>query len=100
MPIANAKVEIFKDTELIYTGYTDENGRFTKMLDAGTYKIRISKEGYLTVEKTETLTRSTELMVNLPSELYLGGYTYEVSVYAGVDISRTVLQYTYETEVV
>jgi len=98
MPIANAKVEIFKDSELIYTGYTDADGRFQKTLDAGTYTIRISKTGYLTVEKTVVLTRSTEEMVNLPSEKIIAGYDVEYSVFAGYDKSLRItgLDYSYE----
>jgi len=98
MPIADAKVEIFKDSELIYTGYTDSNGKFTKTLEAGIYTIRISKTGYLTIEKTEELVRSTELMVNLPSELIIMGTSYDVSVLAGV-VETAVITTSYEVTV-
>lgn len=67
MPIANAKVEIYKDSILITTGYTDSYGKFTYPLDVGDYKIIISKEGYQTVTKEETVSTRTQLIVNLPS---------------------------------
>lgn len=90
MPIAEAKVEIYKDSELIYTGYTDSNGKFNHTLEAGTYTIKISKTGYMTIEKTETLTRSTELMVNLPTELVIMGTSYDISVLTGTDKTVTI----------
>jgi len=72
MPIANAKVEIYKDSTLIATGYTDSEGRFSYTLDVGTYTIIISKTGYQTVTKTETVSTRTQLVVNLPEAVALG----------------------------
>jgi len=66
--IEDALVEIIQDSTVIKSGYTDENGKYTTVLGAGTYTIRISKAGYRTIEKTETLAYPTELMVNLPLE--------------------------------
>jgi len=67
MPIEDAYVEVWQNGILIADGYTDATGRFTTSLLEGTYLIRISKAGYDTIEKTETIARSTELIVNLPT---------------------------------
>jgi len=67
--IENALVEIIQDSIVVHSGYTDVNGKYTTVLGAGTYTIRISKDGYRTIEKTETLSQPTELMVNLPMEI-------------------------------
>jgi len=66
MPIEDAYVEVWQNGVLVADGYTDATGRFTTDLLEGTYLIRISKAGYATIEKTETIARSTELIVNLP----------------------------------
>lgn len=66
--IEDALVEIIQDSIVVKSGYTDVNGKYTTVLGAGTYTIRISKTGYRTIEKTETLSQPTELMVNLPME--------------------------------
>lgn len=99
MPIANAKVEVWKDGVLIQTGYTDVNGKYSTTIEAGTYQIKIIKDGYLTQTKTETITRTSELMVNLASENVLGGYDYDHSVFAGKDLDKALSTYSYETEV-
>ena len=65
--IEGALVEIIQDSTVIKSGYTDANGKYTTVLGAGTYTIRISKTGWQTIEKTETLAYPTELMVNLPT---------------------------------
>jgi len=64
--IENALIEIIQDDTVVKSGYTDEDGKYTTVLGAGTYLIRISKDGYTTIEKTETLNYPSELMVNLP----------------------------------
>lgn len=64
--IEGALVEIIQDSTVVKSGYTDANGKYSTVLGAGTYKIRISKTGYQTIEKTETLAYPSELMVNLP----------------------------------
>lgn len=64
--IEDALVEILEDDVVIKSGYTDEDGKYTTTLGAGTYEIRISKTGYQTITKTETLNYPTEIMVNLP----------------------------------
>lgn len=69
--IEGALVEIIQDSTVIKSGYTDSNGKYTTAIGAGTYKIRISKTGYKTIEKNETLTQATELMVNLPEMIPL-----------------------------
>ena len=68
--ISNVLVEIIQNDVVIKYGYTDGNGKYTTKLDAGVYKIRLSKTGFKTTEKIETLDCSTELMVNLPIEYY------------------------------
>jgi len=70
MPIANAKVEIYKNDVLIATGYTDADGKYTYPLEAGDYRIVISKTGYNTVTKEETIGTRTQLVVNLPESAY------------------------------
>ena len=67
MPIEDAHVEVYKDGVLVAEGYTDAEGKFSTPLAPGDYLIRVSKAGFATIEKTETLARSTELIVNLPS---------------------------------
>lgn len=67
MPIEGAHVEVFKDGVLVAEGYTDADGKWTQRLLAGTYHIIVSKTGYTTIEKTETLVRRTDLIVNLPT---------------------------------
>jgi len=64
--IEGALVEIIQDSTVVKSGYTDAQGKYSTVLGAGTYKIRISKTGYQTIEKTETLAYPSELMVNLP----------------------------------
>lgn len=67
--IENALVEIIQSGVTVKSGYTDSNGKYTTVLGAGTYTICISKTGYKTITKTETLQYATELMVNLPMEV-------------------------------
>jgi len=105
MPIQNAKVEVYKDSELIETGYTDVDGKYHTTLGAGTYRIVISKTGYETIEKTETITKTTELMVNLPTPPYglpLDVYLTEVLSYdytlGSSDVTPTE-SISYEVEV-
>jgi len=98
MPIVNAKVEIYKDSELIVTGYTDSEGKFSTALNAGTYRVVISKEGYATQEKTETLSKYTELMVNLPSIIGSVRMEYSAMVGEGANIPLTATM-SYETSV-
>lgn len=64
--IEGALVEIIQASIVIKSGYTDVNGTYKTVLGAGTYTIRISKTGWQTIEKTETLSYPSELMVNLP----------------------------------
>ena len=71
--IEGALVEIIQNSTVVKSGYTDAQGKYSTILGLGTYKIRISKTGYDTVEKTETLSYPTELMVNLPSAEVLEG---------------------------
>jgi len=105
MPIENAKIEIYEDSELIETGYTDVYGKYHTTLSAGTYRIVISKTGYETIEKTETITKTTELMVNLPTPAYglpLDVYITEIITYDFTLSSsdRTLTEsISYETEV-
>lgn len=73
--IENALVEIIQAGVTVKSGYTDANGKYSTVLGAGTYTIRISKEGYKTIEKTETLSYPTELMVNLPAFLPPEGHS-------------------------
>jgi len=80
MPIANAKVEIYKDSTLITTGYTDSEGRFKYSLDVGTYTIVISKTGYQTITKVETVGTRTQLVVNLPESIALGTKDFDLTL--------------------
>ena len=68
--IDNVLVEIIQNDIVIKSGFTDANGRYTTPLEIGTYKIRLSKTGFKTIEKIETLNQPMELMVNLPLEHY------------------------------
>jgi len=107
MPIQNAKVEIYKDSTLIETGYTDVYGKYHTTLSAGTYRIVISKTGYETIEKTETVTKTTELMVNLPTPAY--GLPYDVPLtmpsiiaqftLSSTDVTLSMITLNYESEV-
>jgi len=90
MPIEDAHVEVYKDGALVAEGYTDATGRYTTSLDAGTYLVRISKTGYATIEKTETLARSTELVVNLPDLPPVG--VVGASAFHAVQASAPVLE--------
>jgi hypothetical protein len=65
--IENVKVEIYLSGILIKTGYTDALGTYKTNVAAGLYTIVLSKDGYNTITKVETITRPTELMVNLPA---------------------------------
>lgn len=103
--IAGVHVEVFKDSTLVKEGYTDENGKWTDTLEAGTYLIRLSKTGYTTVEKTETIPRDMQLMVNLPKTVVpsvdktvtmIRGY--ETSVLGGT-YKTSSISTSYETEV-
>jgi len=76
MPIVGALVQVFKDSELIASGYTDSEGKWSYTLEAGTYLIRISKTGYSTIEKTEVVATRTQLFVNLPEAIEKGGYDF------------------------
>ena len=89
--IEDAKVEIYKDSVLIKTGYTDANGTYKTYLEAGDYVIVLSKEGYNTVTKTETLTRNTELMVNLPTKLSYVGATGLVQLFMGDHVANPII---------
>jgi len=64
--IADVLVEIIRAGVVVKSGYTDANGKYSTVVGAGTYTIRLSKAGYQTIEKTETLAYSSELMINLP----------------------------------
>lgn len=68
-PIEDALVEIIQGGSTVKSGYTDADGKYQTTLGPGTYTIRISKTGYQTAEKTETLNYSTELMVNLEARV-------------------------------
>lgn len=105
MPIVNAKVEIWKDGVLIDTLYTDSQGKARKTLDVGAYSIIISKTGYNTITKNETISTRTELLVNLPEAIALGATELLLGIscakdystnYTSVPISITS---TYETDV-
>lgn len=65
--LENVKVEIYLAGVLIKTGYTDALGTYKTNVAAGVYTIILSKTGYNTITKTETITRPSELMVNLPT---------------------------------
>mgnify|MGYP001052222782 CR=1 FL=1 len=67
MPIEDALVEVYKDGELWASGLTDSTGRWSCTLVAGSYTIIISKTGYQTITKSETVGFNTELIVNLPT---------------------------------
>jgi len=102
LPIVNAKVEIWKDGVLIDTLYTDSEGRANKTLEIGEYEIIISKTGYQTITKTETISTRTELMVNLPEAIAVGAHDVDVTLtlmkdYTLASTSKTLnLTLTYE----
>jgi len=62
-PISNVYIEIYKDGILVATGYTDANGQLELLLQSGTYKIRASKSGYETVEKTVVVEANTSVTI-------------------------------------
>jgi len=61
--IPNVYIEVYKDGVLVVTGYTDANGQLELLLQAGTYKIRASKSGYETVEKTVVVEADTSVTI-------------------------------------
>ena len=89
--IEDVLVEIYKDDVLVASGYTDENGTYKTYLEAGTYEIVLSKEGYNTITKNETLTRNTELMVNLPTKLSSLGHSGMVKLWMGDHVSNPTI---------
>ena len=87
MPISGALVEIYKNELKIKEGYTDENGKYSTTLDAGVYRIVVSKAGYNTIEKTETIGATTELLVNLPAGVVYEEYDVEVTISTLIDVA-------------
>lgn len=81
--IEDVKVEIYKNEVLIDTGYTDENGTYKTYIAAGDYVIVLSKDGYNTITKTETITRPSELMINLPTKQVIMGVSGMVKLFMG-----------------
>lgn len=71
--IENALVSIAQAGIVVKSGLTDSTGKYSTVLGAGTYTITISKTGYETIVKTETLAQATELMVNLADTTELIG---------------------------
>jgi len=93
--IENALVEIIQDSTVVKSGYTDANGKYATVLGAGTYKIRISKSGYRTIEKTETLAYPSELMVNLPMELAVMGRSGAVMMFVTGEVGNPEITTVY-----
>lgn len=67
--IAGVTVSIYLSGVLVRTGTTDVTGKYATVIGPGVYDIVLSKAGYKTITKHETIAYATELMVNLPSAL-------------------------------
>jgi len=89
--IEGALVEVIQAGMTVQSGYTDSIGKYVTVLGSGIYTIRISKTGYRTIEKTETLTQPTELMVNLPMELAKYGRSGIVQEFIVVEVGNPKL---------
>jgi hypothetical protein len=81
--LENVKVEIYLAGVLIKTGYTDALGTYKTYVAAGDYIIVLSKDGYSTITKTETITRPSEIMVNLPTKQVIMGVSGMVKLFMG-----------------
>jgi len=64
-PIQGAKVEVYKDEELVDYRYTDSNGRCDFFLPEDTYTVKVTKEGYFPHEQTVTLNQDIVKEVEL-----------------------------------
>ena len=64
-PIQGAKVEVYKDEELVDYRYTDSNGRCDFSLPENTYTVKVTKEGYFPHEQTVTLNQDIVKEVEL-----------------------------------
>lgn len=89
--IEDVKVEIYLGGILITTGYTDALGTYKTNVAAGDYVIVLSKDGFNTITKTETITRPTELMVNLPTKLVVMGVSGMVKLFMGDHVSNPTI---------
>mgnify|MGYP000418551338 CR=1 FL=1 len=64
-PIQGAKVEVYKNEELVDYRYTNSNGRCDFFLPEDTYTVKVTKEGYLPHEQTVTLNQDIVKEVEL-----------------------------------
>jgi len=64
-PIPEARVEIYREGELIDAGYTDIRGRYITEIPPNTYTIKVLKTGYYTHEQELTLTENYLKVVRL-----------------------------------
>ena len=104
-PIAGAKVQVFDadSGRLLETQLTDDKGHFELLVQAGTYTVSVSKDGYITPKsivegyRGEVLNFSSEseLRLNVPLEINTKEVTFRSkwisAVRAGIDDVRIPL---------
>ena len=66
-PIGGARVEIYEDSLLVDTGYSDEEGMYEAMLDDGTYRVVVTANGYSEQYQIRVISSDTTIIFYLKS---------------------------------